>query len=522
MPNKIRYVTSDGRIEHAEKPSIKPLNINGEEGFGVAHSPIIVTPTGVYRPQDIKPRFFSEEIADQRDAEEIRRKQEDEKVKQMFSGKEYAKLGGLTLAGAAAAGTGAAGLGYLSTLPGTAAGKFIGETAGSMAFGMGLEEGQRAAFGRSAGDIVYSQLKPYIGDFGANMARPEYVLSPSMVLKNTYTQATNNLGRQFANQTVKLVRKPSKVKLEMRKVPDDVYDRTNRITRIHDMAHNLPTVFEREVEYMPNSRLAKAADDSGFTPMYEGNIGQFNVNYKQELLDRLKNFGVNIEGPNSYLSGGVDIDKPITFTPDKVTGEITITPRDYINNLSNKVYYGLFDKKKYLGLYFTEDGLVFVDPTINNPAQTAMHEVLGHRLDALIKKTPVNMYYNDILGKMHYNISGKTSDQVEELRATLLEAQRKLMFAIYNAEGRPNDLSTLRDYFRKGIDKMSDDQLMNVINSINRYGEDYKEYATPEAIKGIRQALKYLPAATGIGIGLNNTNNTDNTNNNNNNNNNNN
>lgn len=98
------------------------------------------------------------------------------------------------------------GLGYLSTLPGTVAGNFIGDAAGSMALGMGLEEGQRAAFGRSAGDIVYSQLKPYIGDFGANMARPEYIISPSMVLKNTYTQATNNLGKQFERETARLLK----------------------------------------------------------------------------------------------------------------------------------------------------------------------------------------------------------------------------------------------------------------------------------------------------------------------------
>lgn len=203
---KIRFVDSEGNIREDERPLIKPLLVNGEEGFGVYHSPIVVTSNGVYKPQDIKPRFFSEEVADQRDAAEIRRKQADEKVKQMFSGKEYAKLGGLTLAGAAAAGTGAAGLGYLSTLPGTVAGNFIGDAAGSMALGMGLEEGQRAAFGRSAGDIVYSQLKPYIGEFGANMARPEYIISPSMVLKNTYTQATNNLGRQFERETARLLK----------------------------------------------------------------------------------------------------------------------------------------------------------------------------------------------------------------------------------------------------------------------------------------------------------------------------
>lgn len=98
------------------------------------------------------------------------------------------------------------GLGYLSTLPGTVAGNFIGDAAGSMALGMGLEEGQRAAFGRSAGDIVYGQLKPYIGEFSANMVRPEYIISPSMVLKNTYTQAANNLGKQFERETARLLK----------------------------------------------------------------------------------------------------------------------------------------------------------------------------------------------------------------------------------------------------------------------------------------------------------------------------
>ena len=95
MANKIRYVTPDGKIAYAEAPLIKPVDVLGEKGFSVYHSPIIVTPNGVYKSQYIKPRFFSEEVADQRDAAEIRRKQTDEKVKQMFSGKEYAKLGGL-------------------------------------------------------------------------------------------------------------------------------------------------------------------------------------------------------------------------------------------------------------------------------------------------------------------------------------------------------------------------------------------------------------------------------------------
>lgn len=83
LNKRIRFVDSEGNIREDERPLIKPLLVKGEEGFGVYHSPIIVTPTGVYRSQEIKPRFFSEEVADQRDTAEIRRKQTDEK--QMFS-----------------------------------------------------------------------------------------------------------------------------------------------------------------------------------------------------------------------------------------------------------------------------------------------------------------------------------------------------------------------------------------------------------------------------------------------------
>ena len=95
-----------------------------------------------------------------------------------------------------------------------------------------------------------------------------------------------------------------------------------------------------------------------------------------------------MEGPNSAFRG-IDIDKPITFTPNEATGKITDTPRHFVNNLSNKVYYGLFDTDKYGGLYFTDDGLVIIDPTIVKFPSAAMHEVLGHRLDSLIGETPV-------------------------------------------------------------------------------------------------------------------------------------
>lgn len=479
---KIRYVDSQGNIRESERPLIKPLTINGEEGFGVYHSPITVTPTDVYRPQEIKPRFFSEEVADQLVENQIRKKQADEKVRQMFSGKEYAKLGGLTLAGAAAVGTSAAGLGYLSTLPGTVAGNFIGDAAGSMALGMGLEEGQRAAFGRSAGDIVYNQLKPYIGEFGANMARPEYILSPSMVLKNTYTQATNNLGKQFAI---------SPQSQGVRKI------------RLKSMAERNPEIFGKEVTSVPYQKPLN------FIPMYEGNVGEFSKRFKQEILDRLSNLGV-------------DIDKPVAVTPNKVTGEITTTPRDFVNNSSDKVYYGIFGtrdddlmSRQVGGVYARDNGVVLADPTVEGTS--AHHEVIGHRLFPIVRDLadqgtlePYLNIYRSLKDRGNY----VDITDIDELRATMLEVQHQIMKPIY--EANPSNLSDLRQQFQNAVDNLSDDELMSIVKNINGYGYDYAQSSKKETPHLIRKALKYAPAATGIGIGLNN--NINNTNNNNNNN----
>lgn len=358
MANKIRYVTSDGNIEYADAPLIKPIDVAGEEGFGVYHSPIIVTPNGVYKSQHIKPRFFSEGVADQRDAAEIRRKQTDEKVKQMFSGKEYAKLGGLTLAGSAAAGLGAAGLGYLSTLPGTVAGNFIGDIAGSMALGMGLEEGQRVAFGRSAGDIVYSQLKPYIGEFGANMARPEYIISPSMVLKNTYTQATNNLGRQFERETARLLKPINKKdRLALRRntlavVYDPEYkklvesptttylDITNHLNRQQDKFLNLQKAISGVERALAKSQetSAKAKDIEELKVLArqygdlqrkilsdEKILNQYNTKTAGAIVDNPK-FRAEIEVPNNsprfQLGSGPGLNHTTGYSPlqQSITG----------------------------------------------------------------------------------------------------------------------------------------------------------------------------------------------------------
>lgn len=468
---KIRFFDQHGNIGYAENPLIIPIDVAGEEGFGVLHSPVVVTPQSTTKY--IKPRFFSEEIADQLVENQIRKKQADEKVKQMFSGKEYAKLGALTVAGAAAAGTGAAGLGYLSTLPGTIAGNFIGDAAGSMALGIGLEEGQRAAFGRSAGDIVYSQLKPYIGEFGANMARPEYVLSPSMVLKNTYTQATNNLGRQFA---------VSPQSYGVRKL------------RLKSMAERSPEIFGKEVTSIPYQKPLN------FTPMYEGNVGEFSKKFKQEILNRLGNLGI-------------DIDKPVTVTPNKVTGEITTTPRNFINNSSDKVYYGIFGSRndgllseQLGGVYDRNSDVVLADPTMGSTS--AHHEAIGHRLFPIVRdladQGTLEPYFN-IYRSLKDSGNYIDINDIDELRATMLEVQHQIMKPIY--EANPSNLSALRQQFQNAVDNLSDDELMSIVKNINGYGYDYAQSSKKETPHLIRHALKYAPAGIGIGVKLNNNNN---------------
>ena len=365
------------------------------------------------------------------------------------------------------------GLGYLGTLPGTVAGRFIGDAAGSMALGMGLEEGQRAAFGRSAGDIVYNQLKPYIGDFGANMARPEYIISPSMVLKNTYTQATNNLGRQFAI---------SPQSQGVRKI------------RLKSMAERNPEIFEKEATSVPYQKPLN------FIPMYEGNVGEFSKRFKQEILDRLSNLGV-------------DIDKPVTVTPNKVTGEITITPRDFVNNSSDKVYYGIFGSRnddlmsrQIGGVYAKDNGVVLADPTVEGTS--AHHEVIGHRLFPIVRdladKGTLEPYLN-IYRSLKDSGNYVDITDIDELRATMLEVQYQIMKPIY--EANPSSLSALRQNFQNYVDSLSDEELMDIVKNINGYGYDYAQRSKKETPHFIRQALKYAPIATGISIGLNNNNN---------------
>lgn len=501
MSNKIRYVTPDGRIEYAEAPLIEPVDVLGEKGFRVYHSPIIVTPTGVYGSQEIKPRFFSEEVADQRDAAEIRRKQTDEKVKQMFSGKEYAKLGGLALAGAGAAATGAYSLPVMASYiaPTTLGGNIVGDMAGGLALGTAMEEGQRTLFGESAGDILYNQVKPYlgnsaVGDFAANMARPEYWVSPSMLFRGTYKAGQNTLGKQFErNISMPKVEEPSKDILKYSVVSP------SRVDKIKKIASDNPAVFTQEASYMPNSDLAILSERYKFTPIYEGNIGGFNKKFDKEILDRLQEMGI-------------DLDSKIFVVPNNNTGRILTTPREFMRHSPNSVYYGLFEGSTIGGAHFPNNGLVMIDPTVTNGPLAAIHEVNGHRrfpiIEALIDKGAMKPYSN-VMDTLDDGIRNSTinSQSLNELRSTLLEVQRKIMYPIYKNNNKPSDLATIREAYRKAVDDLSIGDLKKYVSTINAYGNEYAKYATDKTWNAIKYALKYAPIATGIGVGLGNNNN---------------
>lgn len=494
MANKIRYITSDGNIEYADAPLIKPIDVAGEEGFGVYHSPIIVTPNGVYKSQHIKPRFFSEEVADQRDAAEIRRKQADKKVKQMFNGKEYAKLGGLALGGAAAAGGAAYALPALASYiaPTTIGGNIVGDMAGGLALGTAMEEGQRAAFGQSAGDILYKQVKPYlgdstVGDFVANMARPEYWVSPSMLFKGSYNAAQNTLGKQFErNISIPRAKEPLK-SVQYSQTPSSQVS-SDRISKIKKIASAIPDAYTQEALYMPNSELSNLSKKYKFTPMYEGNIGEFNKKFDKEILDRLQEMGINL-------------DSKIFVTSNNDVGRILTTPREFMKNSPNYVYYGLFeDSSPQSGLHFPQNGLVMVDPTLGRGFWTAMHEVNGHRrfplIEALIDKGAMKPY-SDIMDTLDKGIRNSTinSQSINELRATLLEVQRDIMYPIYKNNNRPSDLASIREEYRKAVDNLSDEDLKKMVSTINGYGAEYAKYATDKTWNTIRNALKYAPIA---------------------------
>lgn len=86
--------------------------------------------------------------------------------------------------------------------PGTTGGTILGHTAGSMALGMGLEQGQRAITGKSAGDYISKFLSSRgVPQIVADAARPEYFLNPTGKYTgqavNSIIKSAENFGKRF-------------------------------------------------------------------------------------------------------------------------------------------------------------------------------------------------------------------------------------------------------------------------------------------------------------------------------------
>jgi hypothetical protein len=65
-----------------------------------------------------------------------------------------------------------------------------------------------------------------------------------------------------------------------------------------------------------------------------------------------------------------------------------------------------------------------------------------------------------------------------------------------NPEVKKYDLETLRPYFEKAVDEMSDEQLSYMLSNTNGYGVDYVEIGpkeNPDFYKELRNLLKVAP-----------------------------
>lgn len=399
MANKIRYVDSQGNIRESERPPVKPLTINGEEGFGVYHSSITVTPTSVENTGDIKPRFFSEEVADQRTANEVRRKQADEKVKQMLSGKEYAKLGGLTLAGAAAAGAGAYALPALASYvaPGTVGGNLVGDMAGGLALGTAMEEGQRTAFGQSAGDILYKQVKPYLGDsalgeFAANMVRPEYWVAPSMLFKGTLNSASES--------SITAARK--QYEREMTRLISPISKATRRILLNNPLVYNIP-------EYKQFVENATTNLDI--------------IRYFNSQQGKLEQLNKAISGVEKSLTKS----RETTITANGVRESQAVKDLQQLANKYDDLQKYIQDYKKFFDYYNTKGGSV----TVNAPKFEATIEVPHNQKDINsildnIKPQNTTIYVNEKLSPIQEEFVPTESQLQEEVRGLRNLLQEKI------------------------------------------------------------------------------------------------
>lgn len=222
-------------------------------------------------------------------------------------------------------------------------------------------------------------------------------------------------------------------------------------------------------------------------PSLGKNINLFSTSYNKNYRDygigtvtasdELKDFINNIQLKKDDL--GTPYAKILDFNPDDVSS--------YLGYPQNSTLFGGFVD----GLYYPGSGRSIVKPSTEaNLMSTLLHESYSHRTDEKIGITEQKKYD---LSKYLKNPIHEGSKSWYESRATMNE----LAFKLWKDFGKP-DLNTFRQY----IDNMSEDNILDVLENINGYSQDYVRSVRKnpgERLrmgKEIKYMLKYLPIAT--------------------------
>ena len=254
--------------------------------------------------------------------------------------------------------------------------------------------------------------------------------------------------------------------------------------------------------------------NKGFTPVFKLYPRENLKAHAQEILRRMKNFGMDIDNTMGEL--------PL-YGKKSIKDLITL-------NSGRTSYIGYYDKPGVTGTFFHNNGTSIVDPgsqeTLRNAygsiVTTMHHERNMHGTQKFLTPEMWKLY-EDFLKKIFTKTTtdefgrtavvtkdnlafpiGKGSLRKEELRATIGEMVKNIYDNIaYNKAivSNPNvkryDLETLRPYFEKAIDDMSDQDLLKLLGTTNGYGVDYSMLGPRENLnfyKELRNLLKVAPA----------------------------
>lgn len=199
-------------------------------------------------------------------------------------------------------------------------------------------------------------------------------------------------------------------------------------------------------------------------------------------------------------------------------------------NSGRTSYVGYYDKPGITGTFFHNNGTSIVDPGFPQDDISPLHSIVTtmhheRNMHGTQKFLTPEMWklYEDFLKKMFNKTTmdefgrtavvtkdnlafpiGKGSLRKEELRATIGEIVKNLydnqayrQALTQNPNVKRYDLETLRPYFEKAIDDMSDQDLLKLLGTTNGYGVDYAMLGpreNPNFYKELRNLLKVAPA----------------------------